>query len=226
MAARTRSPRDRLVQNLKPVAYLWQTLRGRFANRPYMGIALTTLSVLCGVGADAAVAFVADFAEGLWIGLGEAVEHTVQRFAHGLDGRGGVVVGAAEGFGDDLVDDPASLHVRRRKLERFGGLGGPSRVAEDYGGACFGRYDGEVGVLEHTDVVCCAHGERPARTPLPDNYRDHRHRYFGQCHQIGGDGPGLSPLLRTTSGKGAGRVDEHDHGQPEPGGEFVEALDL
>src|SRR5215217_4957439 len=120
MAARTRSPRDRLVQNLKPVAYLWQTLRGRFANRPYMGIALTTLSVLCGVGADAAVAFVADFAEGLWIGLGEAVEHTVQRFA--------------------------------------GGLGRPAGISEDDRGARLGRYDGEVGVLEHSDVVCGAHG--------------------------------------------------------------------
>src|SRR5918997_5464415 len=190
------------------------------------GSSLTCLAVLRSVGADAAVAFVADLAEGLRVGVGEAVEHTVQGFAHGLDGGGWVVVGAAQGLGDDLVHDPPSLHIGRRELECFGGFGRPARIPEDDRGARLGCYDGEVGVLEHPDVVCGAHGECTSRTALADDGRDHGHRYPGQRHEIGGDRPGLSPFLRTSSGKCAGRVDEHYYRQPEPGGEIVEALYL
>src|SRR5215210_312955 len=236
MAARTRSREDRLVQNPKPKSCSLfkavrcqgssRNLKGGFERRPYVGIALTGLAVLRSVGADAAVAFVADLTERLWICVREAVEHTMEGFAHGLDGGGGIVVGAAEGLGDDLVDDAASLHVRRRELEGIGGLGGPAGIAEDYGGARFGRYNGEVGVFEHTDVVSGAHGERPAGTSLPDNDRDYGHRYFGQRHEIGRDGPRLSPLLRTSARKGAGGIHQHDHGQPEPGGKLIETLYL
>src|SRR5215210_5293391 len=112
---------------------------------------LADITVLRCVGADAAVAFVADLAEGLWIGVREAVEHAVQGLAHGLDGYRGVVVGAAQGLRDDLVHDPTSFHVCRRQLERFGGLGRPAGISEDYGSARLGSDYGEVGVLEHTD---------------------------------------------------------------------------
>ena len=106
MAARTRSREDRLVQNPKPKSCsLFKAVRcqgssrnliiGGFERRPYVGIALTGLAVLRSVGADAAVAFVADLTERLWICVREAVEHTMQGFAHGLDGGGGIVVGAA-----------------------------------------------------------------------------------------------------------------------------------
>src|SRR5215204_870917 len=188
-----------------------------------MGIALTTLTILCGVGADATVAFIADFAEGLRIGLRETVEHAVQGFAHGLDCGGGIVVGAAKGLGDYLVDDAASLHVGRGELECFRGFGRPLGISEDDRRARLGRYDGEVGVLEHPYVVGGAHGERAARTALADDGRDHGHRYAGQRHEVGGDGPGLPPLLCAPPGESAGRIDERDHGQPEPGGELVEA---
>src|SRR5215217_3776551 len=123
---------------------------------------LADLTVLRGVGADAAVAFVADLAEGLWVGVTEAVEYTVQGFAHGLDGRAGVIVGAAQGLRDDLVDDPAALHIRRCELECFGGFGRPARIPEDNRSTSLRRYDRKVGVLEHPDVVCGAHGQRSA----------------------------------------------------------------
>ena len=91
------------MQNLKPEAssmrYVARAVRepekGGFQTRPYIGMVLTILIVLCGVGADAAVAFVADFAEGLRIGVGEAGEHTVESFAYGFYGGRGVVVGPA-----------------------------------------------------------------------------------------------------------------------------------
>ena len=57
--------------SLNPVCS--ETLRGRFAISPYNGIALTGLPVLLGVGADAAVSFVAGFAELVRVGVGEAV---------------------------------------------------------------------------------------------------------------------------------------------------------
>jgi hypothetical protein len=60
-----------------------------------MGMALTLLTVLCGVGTDATVAFVADFAEGLRVGVGEAGKHAVECFAYGFYGGRGIVVGAA-----------------------------------------------------------------------------------------------------------------------------------
>ena len=91
------------MQNLKPEAssmrYVARAVRepekGGLKPRPYIGMVLTILIVLCGVGADAAVAFVADFAEGLRIGVGEAGEHTVESFAYGFYGGRGVVVGPA-----------------------------------------------------------------------------------------------------------------------------------
>jgi hypothetical protein len=80
------------------------------------------------------------------IGLrgGEAGDHAVQRVAHVPDRGLGLLVGSAEGLGEDFVNDAVQLQVPCRQLQRLGGLGGPARIAKDDRSASLGRYDREV----------------------------------------------------------------------------------
>src|SRR5919112_4914162 len=81
------------------------------------------LAAVRDVRADAAVAFVAGFHEGVGIRLGESGDYAVKGVADGPEGSLRLLVGAAKRFGEDLIHDATLLHVPCGQLQRLGGLG-------------------------------------------------------------------------------------------------------
>ena len=112
----------------------------------------------------------------------EVVDFEATQVANGLDeisfqvvgGFVGVAVGAAEGFGDDRVDDFEFGQVGRGEFQGGSGCGGFGAVAPEDGGAGFGGSDGVPGVLEHGGVVAEANTEGAAGAAFTDDGADNR----------------------------------------------------
>src|SRR6056297_4091772 len=85
-----------------------------------------------------------------------------ERVLQGLRGGPGIAMGAAEGFGDDLVDQLVLLQALRRDAHRLGGFPGLLGAFPQDGGTALRRDHAVDGVLQHQQPVAHADGERAA----------------------------------------------------------------
>ena len=90
------------------------------------------------VDPEMAVAFVARVEQLLGGERAQIVEVRLQRILQGVGRLVGIVVGAADRFGDDFVHDPEPLEMIRTEFERFGGLGRGGAVFPQNGRSALG----------------------------------------------------------------------------------------
>ena len=140
--------------------------------------------------------------------------------------RGRIVMGPAEGFGDDLVAQTHPGQILGGDLESFGRLGGGGAITPQDGGAAFGADDRIIGVLEHEHPVGHANAQRAARTALAQDRRDDGHLQQKHLAQVDGDGLGDVAFLGADAGVGPGRVDQGDDRQVELVGQAHQAQRL
>src|SRR5438067_11615081 len=115
--------------------------------------------------------------------------------SNGVQGSGGVGVGAALRLGHDLVYDPEREEVGGGDTHGFGGGGSLAGVVPEYGGAGLGAGHRVDGVFEHEHAVAQADGERAAAAPLTDDGGDDGHLYGEHSHQVGGYGLAYAALF-------------------------------
>ncbi len=175
------------------------------------------------VHAEVAVALVAGFQE-LFAGKGaKVVEVFEQRVAEGICRLFRIVVGSAEWFGNDFVDDAEFFEVIGVDFERLGGLGRGGAVFPKDSGAAFGRDDGVITVFENEHAVGDADAEGSAGTAFADDDCDRGNAEHGHFAEVDGDGFGDVAFFGFNARKGSGCVDERDHGQAEFFGEAHQA---
>ena len=161
----------------------------------------------------------------------EVLDLVAFEFLEGIDDPGfevfggfvGVAVCAAEGFGDDVIDDAVLEVVACGEAKLLGGGGGGIGVGvcfpED-GDAVFGADDGVPSVLHHSDAVADAEPERAAGAALADDAADDGHAEPGHLPEVDGDGFGDAAFFGADAGESATGVDEGDDGDVEFFGEF------
>ena len=115
---------------------------------------------------------------------------------------------AAERLGHDLVDDPERQQVRRRDLQRLGGLHLPLGVAPQDRRAAFGRDHAVDGELVHQDAVADGDAERAAAAAFAVHDHDDRHVEHRHLAQVEGNRLGDAALLGLDARIGRRRVDE------------------
>src|SRR3989338_8924872 len=81
----------------------------------------------------------------------------------------GIMVGAAERFGNDLVNNAEFAQIFRRDLERFGGQRGLDGVAPEDGSATFRGNNRIISVLQNTDPVRDPYPQGAAATSFTDD---------------------------------------------------------
>ena len=136
---------------------------------------------------------------------------------------GEVVVSAAEGFGDDVIDEAEFAKMAGGDFEGFRGAGGGGAVLPQNGGAAFGGDDGLVGFFEDEDAFGHADAESAAGAAFADDGGDDGDFEEHHFAQIDGDGLGDVAFLSADAGVGTGGIDESDDGEAEFIGHFHEA---
>ena len=133
-------------------------------------------------------------------------------FADHGHGCGGIVLGAAAGFAEDVVDATHQFDVAGGVFESGGGLLFFAGVLPHDGGAALGRDDGVDGVFEHEDAVGDRERQRSAGAAFAGNGGDGGDAEAGHFDEVAGDGFALAALFGADAGVGAGEVDEGEDG--------------
>ena len=135
---------------------------------------------------------------------------------------GHVAMGAAERFGDDVIDDAELLEPIRRHAHGFRGVRGElGRFPQDRR-AAFRRDHGVGGILQHVELIGDADGDRAAGIRLAGHRCNQRRAYARHHRHVFGDRLVDAAFFRIHARIGARRVDETDHGQPIAFGQFHE----
>ena len=96
-------------------------------------------------------------------------------FAHIVHHGFVIAVGAAQGLGDDLVDQLEALQSLGRDAEGLCGIGGFFGGFPQNGSAAFGRNHGIGGVLQHVHGIAHGNGQRTAGAAFANYGADNRH---------------------------------------------------
>src|SRR5438105_6905305 len=128
---------------------------------------------------------------------------------------GGVVLGSASGFEQNIVDAAEEFDVAGGVFESGGGLLFPAGVFPHDGGAALGGDDRVDGVLEHEDAVGDRQRQCSSRSAFDGDSGDGGYAETGHFDQVAGDGFALASLFGSDAGVGTGEVDEGEDGAGE-----------